>query len=54
MEALYNFIRTNMPRPAPGSLPEEDYLALSNFIWDVLGTDEGPADPTPIGASNIP
>lgn len=37
--ALYGFIRATMPRWAPGSLADEEYLALSQYLWEVLGVD---------------
>jgi mono/diheme cytochrome c family protein len=34
-DELKQFIKTNMPTNAPGSLTEEDYQAVSQYIWNL-------------------
>lgn len=32
--ALYDFVSEKMPQSAPGSLSEEEYEAVVNYLWD--------------------
>jgi mono/diheme cytochrome c family protein len=33
-EDLTNFVQTNMPKSAPGSLSKEEYAAVAKYLWD--------------------
>ena len=41
--ALYHYIRATMPRPFPGALTDEEYLAITAFLLEVNGTSLGSA-----------